>query len=432
MLNEKKNFTYEWIMIVLCIIMIFITLGFGSSTLSLFVEVKSAELEIPRSIYSFVNTFRFLATSIINIFFGSLVLKLGTKKLVTLGFLALTLAYLCFLVKSLVLLYIGGILLGIGFAWVGTTMVGYVINMWCKKNKGTIMGTVLASNGVGGAIAVQIIEPIIRSAETGYRKAYLFIAMLMLTFLFLYLFLFRDKPTQREIEIENNLAELDGGKQKKKRGNDWEGITFNTVLKKPYFYIACVSIFLTGFVLQGVTGIAKQHYQVVGISSNIYTNIISLSLLYLTITKFLTGFMYDKLGLRITITFSSITAMVAMLVLSLVSSSSLGVSLAFVYSVLAAIALPLETVMLPIYALDLFGQKSYTKTLGIMVSCNTAGYALSSPFMNLFFDMNGSYVMGMYVAAGIMLVVIVMLQYVINQSNKERRMVAQLSKAQEE
>ena len=62
---------------------------------------------------------------------------------------------LCYaLATNVLLLYLGGILLGIGLSWTTTTMVGYVINIWSKNNKGTIMGAVLAANGVGGALAL--------------------------------------------------------------------------------------------------------------------------------------------------------------------------------------------------------------------------------------------------------------------------------------
>jgi sugar phosphate permease len=74
---------------------------------------------------------------------------------------------------------LGGILLGMGFSGTGTSMVGYVVNIWCKENKGTIMGAILASNGIGGAIALQIVSPIIESKNTGYKTAYFLIAIIL-------------------------------------------------------------------------------------------------------------------------------------------------------------------------------------------------------------------------------------------------------------
>ena len=49
------------------------------------------------------------------------------------------------------------------------------------------------------------------------------------------------------------------------------------------------------------------------------------------------------------------------------------------YGILSALALPLETIMLPLIAQDLFQGPQYNKMLGIIVSVNTAGYAVGTP-----------------------------------------------------
>ena len=72
---------------------------------------------------------------------------------------------------------IGGILLGLGFSCTTTTMVGSIINKWCCESKGTIMGAVLAANGIGGAIAIQIITPVTETGVFGYRNACRLIAI---------------------------------------------------------------------------------------------------------------------------------------------------------------------------------------------------------------------------------------------------------------
>ena len=76
--------------------------------------------------------------------------------------------------------------------------------------------------------------------------------------------------------------------------------------------------------------------------------------------------------------------------------------------------------MLPIYASDLFGKKSYPKILGLFVSVNTAGYAVGSPLMNLCYDIFDSYVPGLVLVGGIMLAILILLQFVISAAHKER------------
>ena len=105
-------------------------------------------------------------------------------------------------------------------------------------------------------------------------------------------------------------------------------------------------------------------------------------------------------------------------------------AIAMIYSVFSSLALPLETIMLPIYASDLFGERSYEKILGIFVSVNVTGYALGAPIVNLCFDKIGTYKPILIVCAAIMLTVTVVMQFVISKAHKIRAEV--VSQAQEQ
>ena len=76
--------------------------------------------------------------------------------------------------------------------------------------------------------------------------------------------------------------------------------------------------------------------------------------------------------------------------------------------------------MLPLYASDLFGEKSFAKVLGIFVSVNVAGYALGAPLLNLCYDVLGTYVPSLVAVGLIMSVVFVLLQFVITAAHKEQ------------
>ena len=154
--NKAKKLDYKWIVVVVCFLMIMVTLGFCSSPKSLFLDVVSESLGIDRTAFSLNDTFRFISNAIVNLFFGALVHKFGTKKLMVAGIGCLVISMgLYAAATQLWMLYLAGTFLGIGFSWTGTTMIGCVINKWCRENRGTIMGAVLAANGVGGAIAIR-------------------------------------------------------------------------------------------------------------------------------------------------------------------------------------------------------------------------------------------------------------------------------------
>jgi MFS family permease len=204
---------------------------------------------------------------------------------------------------------------------------------------------------------------------------------------------------------------------------EWVGIEFKQLAKKWWFYLSLVCVFFTGFVLQGVTGISAAHMGDVGITQAFVATVLSVHSISLACFKFLTGFMYDKFGLRVTMSVCSFTAILVMLLLAFVSNSTIGMIFAMAYGILSSLALPLETIMLPIYASDLFGQKSYGKVLGIVVATNVAGYALGTPIVNLVYSLTSSYNIALFGGAILMALVIIGMNVVIKQAQKQRMII---------
>ncbi len=416
-MEQRKKLNYKWVVVAACFLMVFTCLGFGSSTKPLFLGPITEALGIKRSVFSINDSFRYITTSIMNIFFGALVAKFGARKLIAFGFLSLTGSACCYaLAPNVFVFYIGGILLGMGFTFTTTTMVGFIVNKWCKRNKGTIMGLVLASNGLGGALSAQVVTPIIESSVTGYKTAYLVIAAIFLAVGLIVVTFVREEPREGEGEEGESTP-------KKRRGESWIGVESNVVFKKAFCWGALVCIFLCGLTLNGITGISAAHMRDVGLDPTYVATVVSCHSLSLAGFKFLCGFLYDRFGLRVTVAISTLTGVGVMITLASVTNSTLGMVLAMIYGVFSSLALPLETVMLPIFASDLFGQRSYNKMLGIIVSVNTAGYAAGSLFMNICFDMLGSYSYALLIAACMMACVALSLQLVITAAYRQKRAI---------
>ena len=414
-IKQKNKMSYTPVIIGLCFLMVFTCLGFCSSPKSLFIVPVTENLGIDRSTYSWNDSCRYIATSVINIFFGTLMNRFGPRKLIAAGFSALALSSLMYAsATNVFMIYIGGCLLGIGLSWTTTTMVGSVVNRWCFEKKGTIMGAILAANGLGGALATQIISPIIESGAEGYRKAYFVVAMVLLAVGIFVTILFRDKPKNAPV------AKHDASKHKNKKETH-EGLEFAKAKKKAFFYIVTACIFFSGLVLQGITGVAAAHLKDSGLDAQFVATALSFHSLALAGFKFATGIIYDKTGLRVTTGICCITAVVVMILLAMVTNSFIGMIFAVIYSIFSALALPLETIMLPIYASDLFGERSFNQVLGIFVSVNTAGYALGSPLINLCFDGFGSYTPGFFAAAALMLAVTIGIQIAITLAAKAKK-----------
>ncbi|MBQ4630029.1 MAG: MFS transporter [Clostridia bacterium] len=412
-IQPNKKFDYKWVIIALSFMMVFIVLGFCSSSKDLYLKPMTEALSMKRSVFSVNDSCRYVTTAIVNLFFGALVAKFGTKKLIVGGFLSLILSCISYCVATNVfMLCVGGCLLGVGLAWTTTTMVGSVINKWCTKNKGTIMGAILASNGIGSMVATWLITYIKSGSNDpfAYRKAYVLTTIILACMAALILIFYKEPPKQN--------ANSDGDK-KKGKGN-WEGIDWNIGSKKAYFFFACISIFLTGLVLHGVYGVRAAHLEDSGVNSSSLATIISINMLLLTCTKFSTGFIYDRFGIRAAMNICLVSSVAVMTCFYFVSGSGVGLGCAYAYAVFSALSLPLDTIMLPIYADELFGAKSYNKFLGIFVSVKEAGYAVGSIVINAFYDYFGSYKVAFVVCGIAMIGVFAVMQYVVSAAKKMR------------
>ena len=412
---------YKWCVALGCFLMIFLGLGFCSSNKSLYLGAITDALDMKRSLFSLQDTLRFIVTAVVNMCFGVFVSKLGARKMVLFGFAGYV-AYLgiSIFAENIILFYLAGCCLGIGTAFCSTAMASHLISQWLPEKRGPVSGVVMCANGLGGLIAAQIITPMIDGSKFGYRDAYTF-ALVVSVLTGIAVFLLVSEPKGAKVPVA----------KKKAKGKLWTGISFEEALKKPYFYVALLGVFLTGMSLQGIHGISATHIQDVGIDSDFKKMVVSLSSLVLIFSKFATGFSYDKFGLRITMLFCECCAVIGFLSLAFCGPTSLGQGLAVSYSVFSSLALPLETVVIPLLVADLFGEKAFSKLMGIFIGFNYAGYALGGFVCNWSYDLSGSY-NTILVTLGVMMAVIaVAYQFVLSAANKTRKQVeAQLEFAE--
>lgn len=416
-LLKNRQWNYKWVVAAVCFLMVFVTLGFCSSNKSIYIGAITEATGIPRGLFSFNDSCRYISTAVINIFFGSLIEKHGAKKLVLCGFISLICSSLLYSVaENIAVFYLGGVLLGIGLSFTSTAMVGCIVNKWFKENKGTIMGAVLAANGLGGATAAQIIYPIIYEENNlfGYRNAYKLVALILFIAAIIILIFLKEQPKTQE-KTKFTVA------KKKPKGDSWAGVDFSKVKKLKFFYMVMACTFVVGFMLTGINGVAAAYMRDVKLDAAYIALVLSVHSVALTAFKFLTGFMYDKLGLRFTMTMCSLAGVFAMFSLVILSNTVEGKVFAMIYGVISSLAQPMETVMLPILVGDLFGTKSFNKILGVFITVNTAGFALGSPVINFVYDKLGSYRPAFLGCGILMVLVVIVLQIAITKGHKFRK-----------
>ena len=411
---QKRKFDYKWVILGVCFLMNFVCLGFTAHR-SLYLSAITEALGFERSLFALNETFRYATLATINLFFGGLMHRIGARKMITVGFVALVASMVVAArAESVVMFYVSGILLGVGLACTTTTITGSIIRRWFKQNIGRYTGLALAANGIGGAISAQIISPMISDPVDpfGYRKAYLTCAVIIAVAGVIVMLLLRERPKNESIEVIST---------KKRRGTAWEGISLKTALHRPYFYISALIVFLTGFMLQGIGGVYAAHLKDVGFDPGIVATVTSVYSLTLTASKVGVGILYDRFGLRFVMILCQGASAVSLVLLVVLAVTPLGTVLAFLFAMLYALSLPLETLVIPLIVNDLFGSAAFDKLFGVFAALNYAGYAVSAPVVNLCFDKTGSYNLIFLIFAGLTVVAGCLIQFMITVANKEKR-----------
>ena len=183
---QKKKFEYKWIIFACCFLMTFVCLGFCSGNKGLYLTAFENALKIKRSVISINDSCRYVATGIINLFFGTVIYRFGVRKTIAFGFATLIASCLVYATaETALMLYVGGALLGTGLVFTSTTMASSIVRRWFKTDIGKYTGIVLSANGIGSAVAAQIVSPMINEPGNpfGYRKSYFVIAAILLLLL---------------------------------------------------------------------------------------------------------------------------------------------------------------------------------------------------------------------------------------------------------
>ena len=410
---QKKQLDYKWVILFICFFMEFICLGFCSSNNGLYLIAVTEALQIPRSLYSFTNSIRYIVQVVVAFYFGELIHRFGIKKLVCTG--------LCALISSVLItayatklyhIYISGALLGLGIVFVGSSMAGTIIRRWFKQDIGRYTGIVMSANGIGGALAAQIVSPIINNGNPfGYQSAYKLSALITLAISIVIVVFLKEKPC--DMPVPSKAA------KKQPRGTIWIGLDYADVKKRPYFYLSAIMVFLTGISLQSIGGITIAHLSDIGLDASVVATMATISSLTLTFSKFMVGYTYDKRGLRFTFIICHIATMIAFVLKATLTNTTLGVICAVLASCLTSLAMPLETVMIPLLSNDLFGSTAYHKVLGVFMAMNSLGLCLGSPLGNIYYDLFGTYVPCFWFFFALMVVIAIGWQFVIRSAYKD-------------
>lgn len=413
---KKARIDYKWVILLLCFLMEFICLGFCSSNTGLYTKAVTEALDIKRSIYSLSSSIRFAVQVFVAFNLGALVGRFGFRRLVCVGMLSLTGSVVVRACATQVFhIYISSVLWGMGIVLSGGTMAGMIVRRWFRQDIGRYTGIVMSANGIGGAVAAQIISPLINNGEVfGYRKAYFLSAAISLAISIVILIFLRERPADAVMTADVDV-------KKKPKGDLWEGMPYETVKKKPYFYVTAAMVLVTGISLQSVGNVTLVHMADIGINAGFVATTATVSSLCLAFSKVFVGATYDKRGLRTVFLICQVAAIASFILFAALTNSTAGMVMAIVATVLQTLASPMETVLITLMSGDLFGSASYHKVLGVFMAMNSLGLCIGSPIGDLCHDILGTYTSCFWFFAGLLTAVAIGYRFVIRAAYRDRK-----------
>ncbi|WP_426412517.1 MFS transporter [Bradyrhizobium ganzhouense] len=209
--DESSVHYRGWRVVLACFLMAFFMFGFGLYGQGVYLAELQRAHGWSGTLVSAASTFSFLLTSVLVIFTGDLLARIGLRALILCGLTALGASTaLLGLMQAPWQLYLAYALMSVGWTGMGSVVIATVLNAWFVRRRGLALS--LAFNGAtfGGIILVPVLLAL--SSSIGFRSAMLAATIVMVVLVLPVVIVFTSWP----VDASPNAAGVSGGKTARK------------------------------------------------------------------------------------------------------------------------------------------------------------------------------------------------------------------------
>lgn len=396
-----KSSNYAWGVLVLLILMQFVYAGLTLSTVTLYMEpILAAHPELSRTAYALTITLNGGANAIMSVFYGRLVEKFGMKSMISFCSLLMIAGVLLYATgTSIWMFYLAAILQGISLCFCSGASCSIIFSKWFAHSTGTLLSATAIGSGLAGVIFSPIVSKWI--GTIGWTASlYINCAIVVFTAIVLIVFL-KDTPEKYgvkpmwndKVKIANESGEIIP-----------YGVTAKQAYKTVQFWCGTIGIGLFGLIIYGaICNIAI-------FSSDLgYDGGVMLSIMYAAniVLQLPFGILADKLGIR--------TCMVAYSIMAIASvfiyATAPAIGMMYLGTILLGGSFCILKATLPVYTLQVFGNREQGRIMGIMIAVMNCGVAFGMPVLNAAYDITGSY-SGMFKLFGFLGIVLAIMIFI--------------------
>ena len=195
---KEKRFTYHYVIIIACFIMMAATVGITVNTFTIISPAMIEDLGITATQAQLISLVSTLANMVAGLFVGKLMAKFGMRKTMTVGTILMCGGFaLRGAASTMLTLCASNFVCGLGMAEISTIPSGVLVNNWFSmEKKGTMSGIAFTGSVAGGMVLVQVTQAVVDSA--GWRMGYTVLGVIAAVILIpTSIFLVRETPQEK-------------------------------------------------------------------------------------------------------------------------------------------------------------------------------------------------------------------------------------------
>ena len=406
--DNKAQFFYGWYVAIGCTLIYFFTNAmtlFVPQTLfpRLMEEFGSNEAEI-----SLTVTITLLFASLFAPFAGMLIDKFGALRIMRIGIVLMAVTYSLYSFSdSISDLYRLHFLLAIGLVLSGLVVNVIIVSNWFVKHRGKVIGMLVASSSLGGAILPLMISPIVNDPELGWRCGFGLLSILFWLFAVIPAYTFiKEKPS--------NLGLFPDGLPKilEPSDNGMASVTLLTALKSRALWCLGIGSACLWFSIQGLNSqITIFFEQEAAFSPQQAVFLFSTLFWFSFIGKFAFGAISDTVPKRTVLLITSIILFLGTLLLFDFDSNQISLTKnptkLGLFTVVFGLGFGGSFSMIQLVAVEIFGPAYLGRILGIITFIDGMGAALGTNLLSQIKTDTGSYLLPFLIVTIVSLIAII-------------------------
>ena len=406
--DNKAQFFYGWYVAIGCTLIYFFTNAmtlFVPQTLfpRLMEEFGSNEAEI-----SLTVTITLLFASLFAPFAGMLIDKFGALRIMRIGIILMAVTYSLYSFSdSISDLYRLHFLLAIGLVLSGLVVNVIIVSNWFVKHRGKVIGMLVASSSLGGAILPLMISPIVNDPELGWRWGFGLLSILFWLFAVIPAYTFiKEKPS--------NLGLFPDGLPKilEPSDNGIASVTLLTALKSRALWCLGIGSACLWFSIQGLNSqITIFFEQEAAFSPQQAVFLFSTLFWFSFIGKFAFGAISDTVPKRTVLLITSIILFLGTLLLFDFDSNQISLTKnptkLGLFTVVFGLGFGGSFSMIQLVAVEIFGPAYLGRILGIITFIDGMGAALGTNLLSQIKTDTGSYLLPFSIVTIVSLIAII-------------------------